>query len=113
MAARDPEARRRQWREHYARNKDLYYERNVARRARCREIIVAAKNVPCTDCGHKYPPYVMDFDHRDPALKEDNLSKMAHQGRIKRLAEEIAKCDVVCANCHRERTFGPKEQLPT
>lgn len=55
------------------------------------------------DCGVKYPPYVMDFDHRDPSEKLLNVSKVGRYG-IQSLLDEIEKCDVVCSNCHRERT---------
>lgn len=57
------------------------------------------------DCGVTYPWYVMDFDHRDGESKTDIVSRIANVGAAKRLREEIAKCDLVCANCHRVRTF--------
>lgn len=45
----------------------------------------------------------MDFDHlRD---KKFNLSKAHLTGSLKKITEEIAKCEVVCSNCHRVRTF--------
>ena len=57
------------------------------------------------DCGGEYPPYVMDFDHRDPLDKTDNVANAVHNGwSVTKFRAEIAKCDVVCANCHRERT---------
>lgn len=63
---------------------------------------------PCMDCGVSYPSYVMDFDHRDPGDKRDCIAKLCNRGvSWKRLLDEIAKCDLVCANCHRERTHGP------
>lgn len=71
-------------------------------RERARELD-ALKDVPCFDCGVRYPPYVMDFDHRNPEEKFSGLNLMKTYSRTKVL-EEIAKCDVVCANCHRERT---------
>lgn len=49
----------------------------------------------------------MDLDHRDPLQKRFELSKQKTCSE-KRLLEEIAKCDVVCANCHRERTIRGK-----
>lgn len=62
------------------------------------------------DCGVSYPSYVMDFDHRDPSLKKfelgDALSKVYS---IQLVLDEIAKCDVVCANCHRIRTYASRE----
>jgi len=59
---------------------------------------------PCRDCGES-DLLVLEFDHRDPSLKSFNISD-APQKRLglKRVLEEINKCDVVCANCHRKRT---------
>jgi len=70
-------------------------------------MLQTAKNVPCADCGNRYPYYVMDFDHRPGEKKCFNLANVAGQTRISmaRLKAEIAKCDVVCANCHRIRTY--------
>lgn len=68
------------------------------------DIVNKAKDKPCADCGKRYPPYVMDLDHRGD--KFTDVSKMKSYS-IQRLLAEIAKCDVVCANCHRERTHGP------
>lgn len=62
------------------------------------------KSRPCHDCGKSYPFYVMDFDHRNGGEKSFGMAS-AHKGRgIDVILKEIAKCDVVCANCHRERT---------
>lgn len=55
---------------------------------------------PCIDCGEK-DPIVLEFDHlRDKSFDiSDGLMKP-----IKILQEEINKCEVVCANCHKRRT---------
>lgn len=72
-----------------------------------RELVRATKDRPCADCGHRYPYYVMDFDHRDRALKSFDIGNANRVGRRpKAVQAEIEKCDVVCANCHRERTYG-------
>jgi hypothetical protein len=73
---------------------------------RMRNYVIEAKNVPCMDCGVSYPSYVMDFDHRDPSQKVANVSQLARRGNWIKIKAEIEKCDVICANCHRERTHG-------
>lgn len=60
---------------------------------------------PCMDCGLVFPMVCMDFDHRDPSIKEFNIASI-RAGSAERLRTEIAKCDLVCANCHRIRTHG-------
>ena len=91
--------------DHYARNKQQYLDRNAARKRKCREIYEAAKAKPCMDCGIQYPYYVMDMDHRPGEIKVGHPSKLCTHG-IQKLLDEIAKCDVVCANCHRIRTYN-------
>ena len=91
-------------RSHYKRRKSLYIKRNKKTQAEKREIVLQAKTKPCHDCGIQYPYYVMDFDHRIAAEKKFSLHRFFSYTK-KQILEEIAKCDVVCANCHRERTY--------
>lgn len=57
----------------------------------------------CADCGTS-DPRVLEFDHlRD---KRGAISKMALDFAWNVIEAEIAKCDVVCANCHRIRTYS-------
>lgn len=69
-----------------------------------RAYVDALKARPCADCGGTFPPYVMDFDHRDPATKTLNVARAIGAGLSPRLKAELASCDVVCSNCHRVRT---------
>ena len=63
------------------------------------------KSLPCMDCNKQYPPICMDFDHRDRTTKIDSIAHMGWcNSSLKRIKEEIKKCDLVCANCHRLRT---------
>lgn len=93
---------------HYKTNKEKYIERaktkNNETREKIRQIIRERKNVPCTDCGKRYPHYVMDFDHVF-GEKKYNIGNMVNLLSTRLLNEEIDKCEVVCANCHRIRTF--------
>lgn len=58
---------------------------------------------PCA-CGES-DPIVLDFDHRDRSDKRHNISNLRREFRsLKVINDEIAKCDVLCANCHRRRT---------
>jgi hypothetical protein len=73
--------------------------------AKTREVIREGKKKPCADCGVEYPWYVMDYDHVRGKKKHTIAKMLQHQG-IETIKEEIAKCDVVCSNCHRIRTFN-------
>ncbi len=95
---------------HYKKNKEKYLaralERGPRRRKEYRERINQLKSAPCVDCKKSYPPYVMDFDHRrDKKLSEIGRA-IANQWPWDEILAEIAKCDLVCANCHRIRTFS-------
>lgn len=61
------------------------------------------KKAPCTDCKNTFPTECMEFDHRDPSTKSFTMSR-ARWKRWEEIEAEIAKCDLVCANCHRIRT---------
>ena len=79
------------------------HRRWKVRRAKDRERLDKLKDAPCMDCGHKFPPECMDFDHvRGEKLFEINTSGIGHTQAT--VLKEIAKCDLVCANCHRIRT---------
>lgn len=77
-----------------------------ARRARLREMSERAKQerwMRCVDCGLQYPAYVLDWDHRPGEEKVASVAYLARRS-IALFEAEIAKCDLVCANCHRIRT---------
>jgi len=93
-------------REHYLRNRRRYIERAQRRKQelwleRTQLLLGYFVEHPCTDCGEP-DPVVLEFDH----LREKRFAigpKLAtHPWEA--ILEEIAKCDVVCANCHRRRT---------
>ena len=111
MPYKDPAVLKKFKQEYYLAHKQTYLERSAEwrrqRRAEIRNAINAAKAEPCADCGMSYPYYVMQFDHLDD--KKFTISKYVRNGRsIEDVLAEIAKCDVVCANCHAERTYRRK-----
>jgi hypothetical protein len=89
------------WRTKFPERKKLAAQNTRRRKI---EVLNKIKDVPCKDCGVKYPPPVMEFDHinRD---KEFTISRRVSSTSVERLLAEVAKCEVVCANCHRMRTF--------
>lgn len=68
-----------------------------------RRLLAEAKAHPCVDCGGRFGPECMDFDHVR-GEKEFHVSAAFLWMRMDRLKEELAKCDLVCANCHRTRS---------
>ena len=59
---------------------------------------------PCADCGETFSPWVMHWDHLPEYLKVDEISSMVGSHRRALILEELAKCELVCANCHVMRT---------
>ena len=95
-------------REHYARNRATYLEKARRSRGRVRRknderLLAYLLNHPCVDCGET-DPLVLDFDHRDPSMKSNEVSRIVYHRPWRLVIEEIEKCDVRCANCHRRRT---------
>jgi hypothetical protein len=93
-----------QHREYYLANKEKYLASARASKARNKEKLRVAKSKPCTDCGKEFPWYCMDFDHvNGEKLFEVSSAGVQKHGWTKSLLE-IAKCELVCAICHRIRT---------
>ncbi len=89
----------REWQD---RNRDRIAAYNRDRRDQRQEILDRLKSVPCADCGGTFPPVCMDFDHVGDD-KSFTISRASTRS-IETVLAEIAKCEVVCANCHRIRT---------
>jgi len=96
-------------RQHYQSNVD-YYVKKAMRRKKA-YIGIISKRVfnylstpPCVDCG-EIDPIVLEFDHIDSATKISTISEMVQRQRPwEKIMDEISKCEVRCANCHRRRT---------
>jgi hypothetical protein len=94
----------------YANNKPYYLDRNREHRANNRNWYQALKNkTPCAKCGTKYPYYVMDYDHLDPSTKVLCIAHMMGHSR-KAILNEISKCELLCANCHRIKTYETSDR---
>lgn len=83
--------------EKVAKNLAKYYQRK-------RRFIAELKKRPCVDCYGWFHPVQMDFDHRPNEIKKFSIST-SYSLKFQELYKEIQKCDLVCANCHRLRTY--------
>jgi len=100
-------------RRHYAKNAEQVKARVAVRnkeiRFRNKAYVDDVKaNVPCMDCGNVYPPYIMQFDHVLEG-KRGAISNLVREGvSLQVIQTEIDKCELVCSNCHGERTHSRK-----
>ena len=115
MPYKNPEDKRKYqqkyFREYYANPaRKAQVKKNVRNRKRSlREWYLDLKRESsCIVCGMsgEHNPWAMEFHHRDPEDKTDLVSALVSSGYSKkRIQQEIEKCDVVCANCHRAKHY--------
>jgi len=64
----------------------------------------------CAKCGDSRF-YVLDYHHINPDEKEEKISRLiAHNVKEQTLQEELNKCILLCANCHREFHYLQQEK---
>jgi hypothetical protein len=92
-------------RQYYCDNASLIKLKRKVIRDEKAEIIGSIKRGPCCDCGKCFASCAMDFDHRDRTEKRNGISRILNTAySVAVLKVELNKCDLVCANCHRDRT---------
>lgn len=99
-------------RQYYETNRDhIRANTDKNRRDRLEWLRQLKSTLSCSRCGEKHLA-CLDFHHRDPSQKEGLIGQMANRGLSeKRILAEIAKCDVLCCNCHRKQHWEEKEWL--
>lgn len=106
MPFKDPELRKRKQAEYsrayYERNrKDVIQKINKNKRANRAWFAAYKKTLSCTDCGQNHPA-TLDFHHVIHDKNHRKVNDLVSDGHAKaRIILEIAKCVVLCANCHR------------
>lgn len=101
------ECKKIRYKRDYLENKKVYLEKSNERRVKFRKIVSdIKKKLKCVKCGENHN-VVLDFHHKDPNEKDFTISyfmnsKYPNEENIKILKEEISKCVVLCANCHRK-----------
>jgi hypothetical protein len=92
---------------HYRNNKEKKIIQRIIRRRKIREWFKKYKStLQCEECGEDYPACLV-FHHI--SNKDDNIGNLIRLGWSKeRILEEIDKCEVLCANCHRKKHWKEK-----
>lgn len=102
----NPEYMREYHKKHYAEHRQKYIDQAAARRRAFKEEIWELKRQPCMDCKQIFNPWQMHFDHRDNDRNGATpISHLVNMNKRTKALEEIEKCDLVCANCHADRTY--------
>ncbi len=114
MPYRDKEKQKKAQHESYLRNKEINVKKLRDRRREFRKWVWSLKDgKSCVTCRESRTP-ALTFHHRDPNEKEFNFCKMADnpsENSKKRFLEEMKKCDILCANCHRVLHFETRDDI--
>lgn len=79
----------------------------VAKRRRTLKLkSIQYKGGKCSCCGYDKYPGVLDFHHVDPRTKEFSIGARGYTRSWEKIKQELDKCILVCANCHREIELG-------
>ena len=119
MPYRDPEQRRAYNRayqkRYYAKNRSKRKSEVRKRRKALREWYnEVRKETECADCGMsgEVCSWLMEYHHLPGFDKTSSVSFLVNNGYSKeRVREEMAKCEVLCANCHRVRHYNEKDRF--
>ena len=87
--------------------KERYHQRTSRRRTELsRKIWDIKEESGCIDCGEKYPHFMLEFDHLPGYEKIASPNQLARTHSLEKAMQEIEKCEIVCANCHKIRTWN-------
>ena len=90
---------------HFVDNRASYYASRDRSQQKIRDWIIQYKQShPCVDCKGYFHPAAMHFHHLDPATKVDGIASLSRYS-LRRVKDEVAKCELVCANCHAVKTW--------
>lgn len=91
--------------ESYERTKQTTLNRNKRNTEKKKEWFNDYKaNLSCEKCGEDHPA-CLEFHHLNPTTKDKNVAEMINTYSQKKIQEEIDKCSVLCANCHRKEHY--------
>ena len=114
MPYKDPETRKRKHAEYskkyYAANKENIIKRGSARKkVRKSDWRVFKATLSCVNCGENHPA-TFDFHHVERHPDNKKVYKLLQSNNIGGAIEEIKKCIVLCANCHRKHHYEEDQE---
>ena len=86
----------------YSDRRDYLIEAVKKRRLKVRQMALEYMGGRCQKCGYNRCSDALDFHHLDSSSKEFGISQRGYTRSWKKVVEELAKCVLLCANCHRE-----------
>jgi hypothetical protein len=90
---------------YHERVKERRREQKRRRAIELREFVLSLKTGrPCTDCAQVFDPVCTQWDHLPGFIKAGAIGDIGRKASRQRILDEIAKCELVCANCHALRT---------
>ena len=72
------------------------------RRKKIRQMAVEYKGGECEMCGYSRCMEALEFHHKNPSQKDFGISSQGYTRSWKKVQDELDKCVMLCANCHRE-----------
>ncbi|MFA5368967.1 MAG: hypothetical protein WC303_03130 [Candidatus Paceibacterota bacterium] len=103
------DCRKKYHKNHYDCNKEIYKDKAKKYKKSIMEwFIEIKKDLKCSKCGEdRY--WILDFHHINPNEKDIDVSSLLNTANKKRILNEIKKCTVYCANCHRDLHFQERQ----
>lgn len=98
--------------EYYLKNKEKYKRAAYGRMIEIARWLAKLKStLQCITCGESHISCI-DFHHRNPEEKQYNISRVTSSRLSKEnILKEIAKCDILCENCHRKLHWEEKQDI--
>ena len=72
------------------------------RRKKVRQMAVEYKGGRCKVCGYNRCIEALEFHHNNGSKKDFSISEKGYTRSWAKVKEELDKCILLCANCHRE-----------
>ena len=114
MPLKDPEKKReyqraymRSW---YQKNKETHISHVRNRDKKIEAWFKEYKSsLSCPECGESHPA-CLEFHHLNPQDKKFSVGRQERRKSLKALQDEMAKCRVLCANCHRKEHWSQRNK---